>query len=172
MLPVSRPVSPADRSAVLNLTKLSPDQLRKGSDGWYAVMQLGGITHRLWLREAPAAEVPYAVALPFDANFDIRARAAERLWRALNNRPVGPVMDRLSPQGRARLILALRALDASQQGNSYRTIAEVLFGSAPISEGAWKTHPFRSRTIRLVKSGFALMRGGYLDLLRHGRKHE
>jgi hypothetical protein len=81
-------------------------------------------------------------------------------------------MDRLSPQGRARLVLTLRALDARQQGNSYRTIAVVLFGLRQISERAWKTHDLRSRTIRLVQSGFALIRGGYLDLLRHGRKHE
>jgi len=135
-------------------------------------MRLGGIAHRLWLPDAPAAEVLYAVQLPLDANFDIRAGAAERLWRALNHRPVGPVMDRLSPQGRARLILTLRALDARQQGNSYRTIAEALFGPKPISERAWKTHDLRSRTIRLVQGGFALMRGGYLNLLRHGRKHE
>jgi hypothetical protein len=79
-------------------------------------------------------------------------------------------MDRLSPQGRERLILALRALDARQEGNSYRTIAQVLFGLKNISERAWKTHDLRSRTIRLVQSGFALMRGGYQDLLRHGRK--
>jgi hypothetical protein len=135
-------------------------------------MRFGGIAHRLSLQDAPAAEALYAVQLPLDANFDIRARAAERLWRALNNRPVGPVMDRLSPQGRARLVLTLRALDARQLGNSYRTIAVVLFGLKQISERAWKTHDLRSRTIRLVRSGFALIRGGYLDLLRHGRKHE
>jgi hypothetical protein len=68
--------------------------------------------------------------------------------------------------------LTLRALDARQQGNSYRKIAVVLFGLKQISERAWKTHDLRSRTIRLVRSGFALIRGGYLDLLRHGRKHE
>jgi len=135
-------------------------------------MRLGGISHRLWLQDAPAAEVLYAVQLPLDANFDIRARAAERLWRALNNRPVGPMKDGLSPQGRARLALTLRALDARQQGNSYRKIAVVLFGLKQISERAWKTHDLRSRTIRLVRSGFALIRGGYQDLLRYGRKNE
>jgi hypothetical protein len=78
----------------------------------------------------------------------------------------------LSPQGRARLILRLRALDARQQGNSYRTIAIVLFGLRHISERAWKTHDLRSRTIRLVQGGFALVRGGYRDLLRYGRKEK
>ena len=66
----------------------------------------------------------------------------------------------------------LRALDARQQANSYRTIAVALFGLKHISERDWKTHDLRSRTIRLVRSGFALMRAGYQDLLRYGRKDE
>jgi hypothetical protein len=37
----------------------------------------------------------------------------------------------------------------------------------------WKTHDLRDRTIRLVRSGVKLMRGGYLDLLRYpGRYRE
>jgi hypothetical protein len=38
------------------------------------------------------------------------------------------------------------------------------------AERAWKTHDLRSRTIRLLQSGFARMRGGYQDLLRYARK--
>jgi len=45
-------------------------------------------------------------------------------------------------------------------------IAEVLFGRKRIPESAWKTHELRSRTIRLVQAGIALMRGGYRALLR------
>ena len=69
-----------------------------------------------------------------------------------------------------RLALALRALDARVDGNTYRVIAEVLFGAKRIPERAWKTHDLRNRTIRLVQSGFALMRGGYRDLLRQSRR--
>jgi hypothetical protein len=76
----------------------------------------------------------------------------------------------LSPQRRQRLALALRALDARVEGNSYRTIAEGLFGAKRIPEGAWKTHDLRNRTIRLVQSGFALMRGGYRALLRQAHR--
>jgi hypothetical protein len=50
-------------------------------------------------------------------------------------------------------------------GNSYRVIAEVLFGASQIPDRAWKTHDLRTRTIRLVQAGFALMRG-YRELLR------
>ncbi|HAR25926.1 MAG TPA: hypothetical protein DCS46_16425, partial [Bradyrhizobium sp.] len=60
----------------------------------------------------------------------------------------------------------LRALDARTDGSTYREIAEVLFGAGRISERDWKTHDLRNRTIRLVQSGLALMRGGYRALLR------
>ena len=56
------------------------------------------------------------------------------------------------------------------EGNSYRAIAEGLFGAKRIPERAWKTHDLRNRTIRLVQSGFALMRGGYRELLRQARR--
>ncbi|MGA7804704.1 DNA -binding domain-containing protein [Bradyrhizobium sp.] len=42
--------------------------------------------------------------------------------------------------------------------------------SQPRSERAWKIRDLRRRAIRLVMSSFALMRGGYRDLLRYGRK--
>ena len=61
---------------------------------------------------------------------------------------------------------------ASIEGNSYRAIAEGLFGAKRIPERAWKTHDLRNRTIRLVQSGFALMRGGYRALLRQGRRRK
>jgi hypothetical protein len=133
-------------------------------------LHIRGVEHRLWLREPPIIGIPYAAELPFDDDFDIRAHAARRLWRALNGRVAGPAFHELSPQRRQRLALALRALDARAEGNTYRTIAEVLFGAKRIPERAWKTHDLRNRTIRLVQSGFALMRGGYRELLRQSRR--
>ncbi len=66
----------------------------------------------------------------------------------------------------------IRALDAQRDGSTYRTIAEALFGKKRIPDRAWKTHDLRNRTIRLVQSGLALMRGGYRKLLRPGRRDE
>ena len=45
-----------------------------------------------------------------------------------------------------------------------------LFGAKDIPERAWKTHDLRNRTIRLVQTGLALMRGGYRELLRPSRR--
>jgi hypothetical protein len=157
-------------TASLDLTGLSGDRLRAASDGWYVVLPLGGATHRLWLPAEPVKCVTYRIKLPLDEDFEARARAAQRLWRAVNNRPLGPTLDGLTPQQRARLAMALRALDGHLAGASYRTIAEVLFGAARIPERAWKTHDLRSRTIRLVQLGLRMMRGGYRDLLRPRRR--
>ena len=145
---------------------MSAGDIRPASDGWLVLLPIAGIAHRLWLREPPLAVSDYAAELPFDHDFEIRAHAARRLWRALNGRPAGPEFQDLSPQRRQRLALALRALDGRSEGNSYRAIAEGLFGATQIPERAWKTHDLRNRTIRLVQTGSVLMRGGYRALLR------
>jgi hypothetical protein len=89
------------------------------------------------------------------------------LWRALSGRPPGPDFHKLPDQRRGRLIQSLRALDARQDGASYRAIAATLFGADRVPERGWKSHDLRDRTIRLVQSAQALMRGGYLDVLRY-----
>ena len=155
---------------MLDLADLSAGESRQASDGWHAVVRLHGVEHRFWLREAPIIGGSYAAELPFDNDFDIRAHAAHRLWRALNGLSAGPPFHRISPQRRERLMLALRALDARIDGATYRTIAEGLFGAKSIPERAWKTHDLRNRTIRLVKTGLALMHGGYRELLRLARR--
>ncbi|WP_316172268.1 DUF2285 domain-containing protein [Bradyrhizobium sp. SZCCHNRI3037] len=155
-----------DLTASLDLAELSGDRLRVAADGWHAVWPLGGGTHRLWLPTKPVKRVRYSVKLPLDEHFEARTRAAQRLWRALNDRPLGLSPDGLTPRQRGRLAMALRALDGHLEGASYRTIAGVLFGPARIPAGAWKTHDLRSRTIRLVQLGLRMTRGGYRELLR------
>lgn len=166
--PTVRPASPfsADTYVSLNLGELTTGELRQASDGWYAILNLCGCEHRLWLKETPVVAANYAVELPFDRDFEFRAHAARRLWRSLNGRPPGAPLHVFSAHRRRRLALALRALDARMDGGTYREIAEVLFGARPIPERTWKTHDLRNRTIRLVQGGLALMRGGYRALLR------
>lgn len=154
----------------LNLAKLSPGELRQNTDGWHAVLRVDGATHRVWMKELPEAGAQPAIELPLDPSFELRTQAAQSLWRTLSGRPPCPPLPDLPAQRRQRLALALRALDGHSVGKSYREIAEGLFGKKRIPERAWKTHDLRSRTIRLVKRGLALMRGGYRELLRPKRK--
>lgn len=119
---------------------------------------------------APVAGAPIAAVLPFDALFAERAEAALRLWRALT-RPSRRVPTSPTAQQRRRLKLVVRALDGRLAGETYRAIAVGLFGASRVpGDNAWKTHPIRSHTIRLVADGLKLMRGGYLALLRPARR--
>lgn len=154
------------------LLDLRAGQVRRAADGWHAVLRIGAVDHRVWSKEPPVLGSPYVAELPFDGDFGARAYAARRLWRAMNGRAPGPAFHTLSKQRQERLSAAIRALDARSAGGSYRVIAEVLFGEKRVPDRAWKTHDLRNRTIRLVQSGAALMRGGYRKLLRPGRRDE
>jgi hypothetical protein len=168
VLPLCGIVAPAvSKRYHVDLTGLPGGELRRAPDGWHAIVSLGGAKHRLWLQEVPAGGSLFAVKLQFDSNFDIRSQAAHRFWSALEERPLGPPPVPLPVKRRQRLILAMRALDGWLEGNSYREIAAGLFGRHRIPDLGWKTHDLRNRTIRLVKTGLSMMRGGYRALLRH-----
>jgi hypothetical protein len=116
-------------------------------------------------------DTPITSVIPLDGNFTARADAALRLWRLLTGERYGGPADPLTPLQCQQLVLALRALDGHLAGATYREIAEVLFGTSRVPTGSsWKTHDLRGRTIRLVRRGLKLMRGGYLDLLRSIRR--
>jgi hypothetical protein len=171
VVPIGRPASASNVDGLgQSLVDLTASDLRRAPDGWHAVLRIRGAEHRLWLTEPPTMSMAYTAVLPLDSDFEVRAHAAHRLWRASNGRAPGPAFHELSAQRRQRLILAVRALDGRMDGGTYRAIAEVLFGRKRIPERAWKTHDLRNRTIRLVQSGLALMRGGYRELLRYRRK--
>jgi hypothetical protein len=169
IVPIVRSTSAASGSA-LSLDKILSGEICRASDGWHVLLRIREVEHRLWLEEPPVADASYAAELVLDGDFESRSSAARRLWLALSGRPAGPTFQKLSPQRRQRLALALRALDARNEGNSYREIAEGLFGPRRIPERAWKSDDLRNRTIRLVRDGIALMRGGYRALLRQGRR--
>lgn len=162
--------SAASKQYDLDSSILVDSELRCAQDGWHAIVTLGGAKHRLWLAELPPVGSSVAVDLPLDRNFEVRVRAAHRLWLALERRPIGPPPLTLPILTRHRLILALRAVDGAMEGNSYREIAQGLFGNHRIPDRGWKTDHLRSQTIRLVRAGLRLMRGGYRALLRRNRK--
>lgn len=110
---------------------------------------------------------PAAVLLPLDGLFEIRAAAAVRLARALTGRRLEADPSALPANRRARLLLALRALDGRLDDATYREIAETLFGAHRLPDHGWKKHDLRDRTVRLAQLGFRLMRGGYRHLLLH-----
>lgn len=140
-------------------------EVRHAEDGWYVLLSASGMQHRLWLDEPPDADASYAAVIALDERFAARSKAAESFWRGLTRPATATTPVGISAQQRTRLTEAMRALDAHQDGASYRAIAQGLFGAVRMPERAWKTHDLRSRTIRLVKAGLDLMRSGYRRLL-------
>jgi hypothetical protein len=108
-----------------------------------------------------------AVMLPLDRLFEVRARSAVRLWRALSGLAADNDPAAFSKQRQDRLLDALRALDGRQAGASYRQIADVLFGRLPVASSSWKTHSQRDRVVRIVRLGEDMMGGDYRRLLLH-----
>ena len=141
-------------------------EFRHGPDGWHAILPIGGAIHRLCLPSIPEGDSLFAVELRLDANFDIRLQAARRFLSAIEGRrlPTPPLA--LPRERRRRFILTIRALDAWLQGNSYREIAEGLFGNERVMGRSWRANDLRSRIIRLVQNGLAMTQGGYRALLR------
>nr|WP_311969667.1 DUF2285 domain-containing protein [Bradyrhizobium diazoefficiens] len=170
-MPTIVPVRPAllvdSRTHVrLDLNELNESQFRQGPDGWHAVLYLRSVEHRIWFKEAPIVAATYTVELPLDRDFEFRADASRRLWRGLNGRPQGAPPHAISAHRRRRIALALRASDARSDGATHREIAEVLLPAQRIPKRDWGTHEVRDRIKRLVKTGFALVQGGYRALLR------
>ena len=163
LIPAPRPFSNSR-----SLVSLTPIFRRHASDGEHWVVSDSEGRFALLLMGGVEIDTPAASVGPFDANFAARADPALRLWRLLTGERSIRSADSLTQLQRQQLVFALRALDAHLAGATYREIAEVLFGEARVPTGSsWKTHDLRGRTIRLVRAGLRLMRGGYLDLLRH-----
>jgi hypothetical protein len=154
-------------AAPVDLTHLPGLDLRRADDGWHAMWGAGGIVHQFWLVEEPSdTAAAYDVTLPLDALFELRAHAARRLWRALNGRSPGRAFRAMPDQLRQLHILTLRALDARQCSESYRTIAEALLGFRG-TKTDWESDPRKNKARRLVASGQRMMRGGYRTLLHY-----
>ena len=153
-----------------SLRSLTPIFRRQANDGEHWIITDSQGRFPLLLSAGIEPDTPVASVIPLDANFTARADAALRLWRLLTGQRYRPP-DPLTSLQRLQLVLALRALDGHLAGATYREIGEVLFGTSRVPTGApWKTHDLRGRTIRLVRTGLKLMRGGYLDLLRSIRR--
>ncbi|WP_271612509.1 DUF2285 domain-containing protein [Bradyrhizobium sp. CCBAU 21362] len=123
VLPVRAANWVAPKSYQLDFGNLPGSDVRRAPDGWHAIVPLGAAKHRLWLKSLQASGSVVVLDLPFDADFELRLQAARRFWLALEHRPLGTPPLALPALKRRHLILVLRALDAWQQGNSYRQIA-------------------------------------------------
>ncbi|PZR36650.1 DUF2285 domain-containing protein [Caulobacter segnis] len=142
---------------------LPTGQLMRAEDGLHLRTAWG---LQVLVRGGDPIDRPLVVALTYDEHLRLRVRAVDALERLSAGRP--PPKSHLTRAQFARLDRCLVALDGTLAGQSYRTIAEKIFGRRALVGEPWKTAAIRGATIRLVQTGRALMNGGYLKLLRGG----
>lgn len=136
---------------------------RTSDDGEHVLLQSRQGQCQLWLPDLQAAGRPLAAVILLDELTPHRAEAVLSFWHMLRDK--SPRRAEHPPDTRRSFSL-LRALDGHLDGASYRQIAERLFGKARVAADPWKTASLRDATIRLVRGGIALMRGGYRKFLK------
>jgi hypothetical protein len=136
---------------------------RTGNDGQHLLLLSTRDQCQLWLPDPQEGGRPLAAVILLDDLAPHRAEAALRFWRSLRDKPSRRAEH---PPDARRAFSLLRALDGHHCGASYRQIAECIFGKPRIDADPWKTSSLRDATIRLVRGGIALMRGGYRTFLR------
>lgn len=132
--------------------------IRRADDGWHLNLKGGA---QLNVRDQAGRTTSLVVVLAFDKDYRLRLKAAQALAATTTR-------TRLTLAQDLRLRRAVLALDGATSGQSYRTIAAHIFGAASIEREPWKTASIRDVTIRLVRTGRSMMRGGYLKLVWGG----
>ena len=159
--------APQGLSSAANLARLAPTDEHVANDGVYLLVEIAIGRLPIVMMSGATTSMPVAALIPLDRNFPTRTASTHQLWRILNRAPPLRQPDPLTQQRRQRLSLSIRALDGWLANATYRELANSLFGAPRISvTSSWKTDEVRDRTIRLVRTGLDLMRGGYLNLLR------
>lgn len=140
-------------------------------DGRHVVLGDRDGPHHLWLRATPRDQ-PLAYVIVRDAAIELRRRLAWRLDRRLAGAPPSRTHGafRPAPFQRRRLNLLLDILDLSltapERPTSHEIARRLVYPGMTIGRGMdWKSSTERRRTQRLIGEAFALMRGGYRQLL-------
>lgn len=163
------PVRNGDRNALDVSCLAKPVLVAKGASGWEHLLIGDGTGQiRLDIRKGTVLNGPVQLRYDFEGAGAITAKllTVQRLL-ALNHKGGWP--RRLSRTSRRsqRWMMALRTFDGCADGASQREIAAALLGRAVV-ERDWDgpSTYLRSRMRRLVKLGEAMVRGGYLNLLK------
>jgi len=134
-----------------------------------STLESGGTIFSLFVVSELQTGAPLAAVVLLDDDTSDRLEAVARFWMGLQHR-LAPPDDRITPQRRRRLRQMLRVVDARDEGETYRTIAEVMFLQHHIEPASWVGSSIRETTIRLARDGVKLVEGGYQMLLRHPRR--
>jgi len=154
----------------IELEVVHPDEreqalVDEGGTHFLHTLRNGQRLHIVCLPNTPP-DAPLAALVPLDEHGFGRLEAIDRLLRSVHRRSVQRD-PRLTRQQTRRARRMIQAVDGHLYGESYRTIAEVLFGTEHVAEEVWKTSSRRYATMDLIKHGLMMIAGGYRKLLRH-----
>jgi hypothetical protein len=139
-----------------------------GKDGTFGIIGAGASELRLSFLDAPSPpDAALCVVIPLDSDLPDRIESLQRLWRIFHNRPAPD--QRISRDKRRRLQHMARASDGRAKGATAREIASELFGRGRVQTQDWRTSSLRYATLRLLRDGEDMIRGGYRNLLHSGR---
>ena len=142
---------------------------RESDDGVHALLIAPDAQHRLWMPRPIAVGAAVACAIPLGSGAAFNTAAVLQFWRHITG---GRTPQRRLDGRLKRAQLSLWALDQHDAGASYRALAEQMFGLARVTAESWRTSPLRDSTIRLVRTGAALVAGDYRRLLRPPRDEQ
>jgi hypothetical protein len=161
-------LAPAPRGAVAAIP-YAPERwngqfvTRSSADGVHALLMAEGAFHRLWMPQPIASGEPVACVAPLGDETASEVAAIMQFWRHVSG--AAPPLHAPADGRLRRIRMSLRALDGRHAGESYRALAERLFGAQRVADESWRTSSLRDATIRLVRTGMALTCGQYRRLL-------
>jgi hypothetical protein len=141
-----------------------PVSARTAAEGLYVRFNLGAEQFVALSLDGRRPSGRVAAVVLIDQLMQDRVDALHRFHDVMFGRPAPP--DRRLPSQRKRhLIEMLRAVDGKSAGATYQEIAESIFNTKRVSAVSWKSAPQRDMVMRRVRTGLALVNGGYRKLL-------
>ncbi len=143
---------------------VDPVYARTADEGLYLRFNLGAEQFVALSLDSRPPRGRVAAVMLIDQLLQDRMDALHRFRDVLSGRRVRADR-RLPPQRKRHLIEMLRAVDGKYAGATYQEIAEAVFNTERVSAISWKSAPQRDAVMRRVRSGLALVNGGYRKLL-------
>jgi len=146
-----------------SLNKTTIKFQRHSADGVDILVSHQDAVRQIFIPQATGHDEQLCAIIPMDQMADKRLDATRDYLRSLTGRKA---LTKKPPRNKnERMPSALRALDGYLSGATYREIAYSFYDAARLETEPWRVSSVRDTTIRLVRSGLALMRKDYRKLL-------
>jgi hypothetical protein len=146
-----------------SLNKANIQFQRHSADGVDILVSHQHAVRQIFIPRAPRHHEQLCAIIPMDQMADRRLDATRDYFRGATGRKA---LTKKPPRNKnERMPSVLRALDGYLSGATYREIAYSFYDAARLETEPWRVSSVRDTTIRMVRSGLALMRKDYRKLL-------